>query len=199
MSNARKLAMLALSAFAIMALAASTASAVSVSKETPPSVLCDVTVTEEGANNCPLRSEANDIELGAPFGIMYTCDVTLEGYVNRTGHAIASTYDVVEPCEGSDVHNCTTAGRRHPEAQIGTLIPPGTAEAGVHNLEADFCVRGPFGEIPCHVAGTLARTSTHRYSMAFVHTNKCEENWAYSLQGVFPLLSDAAHPGYELS
>ena len=199
MTTPRKLALLALPAFAIMAFAASTASAVTVSKETAGvNTLCDTTVTEEVANNCPIRSSTNDAELGAPFGIMYACDWTLEGYVNRSGHILMTIY-TVGSCEGSSLSACTTVGHRHSEMRITNLIPPGTAEAGVYNIEAEFCVTGPFGEIECHVVGTLARTSTHRYSMAFSHTNKCEDNPSYSWDPVFPLQVDAAHPGYELS
>ena len=198
MNIARKLALLTLSAITIMALAASTASAVTVSKEVPPNVLCDVTVTEEVVNNCPIRSEANDIEFGAPFGVMYTCDVTLEGNINRAGHAIMRIY-TYGSCEDSSLSICTTVGHRHPETQIGTLIAGGTAEAGPYNLTLEICINGPFGDMECRVSGTYVRTSTHRYSVSLVHTNKCFPNASYSLQGAIPLRVDAAHPGYELS
>jgi hypothetical protein len=194
MNIARKLILLALTACAFMAMTAGTASAVEVLEEAS-GIHCASVVTEEGGEDCLIHGDTagGHMELGGPFGVMYTCEVALEGSVSESGHAIASWYDVFG-CEGSTLNECITTGHRHPEARVISGSSP------TWNIEADFCVYNPLlnADIECHLAGTITELANHDQRMNFVHTNKCEQNPSYSLQGELRIQPDAAHPAIEL-
>jgi hypothetical protein len=208
MRFARKLALLALSVCAVLAFAASSASAVTIVKESTgaacsgsvvesTAVESEATVTNSGAQvSCPIKGTATDLELGGIFGIMAVCDVDLEGFV--TGNGIArGNYTILNCLEGSNnVTKCTGAGQRHVRANIKS-----GSGAGPFPGEADFCSVAFGITITCtDVAMTVNELASHNYTMTFSHANKCPGGFnANSLEGTITLVIDAAHPKIEIS
>ena len=207
MRFARKLALLAMSAFVVLAFAASSASAVSVVQESTglpcsESVVESVAIESEatvtnlaGQVSCPIKGHADDLELGGIFGIMALCDVDLEGFITRTGVA-RGNYTILNCAEGTNpVTKCTTAGERHVRANIKS-----GSGAGPFPGEADFCSVAFGITVMCNdLPMTIEELAAHNYDMDFSHANKCPTSASNSLEGVIHMVIDAAHPKIEIS
>jgi hypothetical protein len=189
MGIARKLALVAVTLVTVMALNASSASAIEVIEEPPGQAgngpHCTTTITEEFPSMCNLTAATvGKLEVGGALGFMVSCDVSLLVVMSEAGVVISPNYDISEAsCGGGILHECVTTGRRHPQAN--PTADPGTFPIPI---EFDICVdmEAPInvGELQCHVAGALTRTGTsgHQYQIDLTHSNICELPLGISLQ-----------------
>lgn len=200
MRIARKLALLALSACALMAFAASAASAVTpevVSEATgihcPAITENDAPMTPEVAGGCPIRGLATDFELGGAFGVMVTCDIILEGKVNEAGATIGtwSLNAGTGNCETGSATPCAGAADAHASSSVLNGIGP-------WSMTANFCAVAFGLTNRCTgVAGSITESGVHTNAIVFNHANKCS-NGVNSLQGTITQVVDAAHPKIEI-
>jgi len=196
-----------MSVFAVLAFAASSASAVSVVQESSGSpcsesvvesvaIESEATVTNlAGQVSCPIKGHADDLELGGIFGIMAVCDVDLEGFITRTGVA-RGNFTILNCGEGSNnVTKCTTAGERHFRENVKS-----GSGGGPFDGEFDFCLVAFGITVMCaDLRKTTNELASHNYTWTFSHANKCPDNHNNSLEGTIILVIDAAHPKIEYS
>jgi hypothetical protein len=203
----RKLVLLALSVCAALAFAASSASAVTVVKESTgaacsgsvvesTAVESEATVTNTGTQvSCPIKASATDLEFGGIFGIMGLCDKDFEGFITQSG-VMRGNITILNCIEGNNnVTKCATAGERHWRANIKS----GTG-AGPFPGEMDFCfVAFGITAMCIDVAMTVNELAAHNYNMVLSHANKCPNAPNTSFEGTFNFVIDAAHPKFEMS
>lgn len=193
-----RLAALVVTMCAVMAVTTASASAAEVIQEAT-GVHCAHSLTENtapftpevassgGGFVCPVRATATDFELGGAFGVMVTCDTSLEGYASEAGLIIFGSYSF-DSCETGSAQVCTVGTTRHARM---TITSPFT-------LWMNICTTAFGLENRCfNVSGALNRGAFHTYSFSFVHTSKCA-NGVNSLQGTFTQVIDAAHPKFEV-
>jgi len=160
---------------------------------------CDTTVTEGGAEGCPVQFETNGLELSAVSAMnMSLCDVYIEGRMSEEGVFVADVFDVAPvsmgPCDLGSFSECAALGQQHPTITVtGGTSPTWTTEV-------EICLTIPFlGSWDCHLGAEIVETGSHLYALRFAHADACDNTpFRLSIQGDIPQVIDEEHPEIEI-
>lgn len=199
MQIVRKLLLVALTAIAAMALAASSASAVEISDESSGEHCSAVTVDGHGVTGgCALiANSVGHTWLEGAFGIDVRCETRFEARTDENGVGALYAQQTALNCEQRDADPCTAEGEVTPWPFNVTGSGP------TYNMEADFCVvveSGIIGDVTvnCHLAGVTV-TPTEHTSATFDVDQNCESSSTNAVHGSWVAAPDAAHPAVEIA